>query len=327
MKRIHLILLLLLAASSPSWATESSVPQVVVSIKPLHSLVAGVMQGVGKPELLVKSGGSPHGYVLRPSEAQVLSRAQLIVWVGHELESFLEKPLATLGHKAQQLELSEELEESLLPLRAGGSWETHTHHPAEEHEHDHSAEHHDEDHDVEAHHENEHGKFDQHLWLDPAMAKRIVKLTAESLGEIDPARRDRYQANAKQMIERLDRLDLRLKKQLAAVKDTPYIVFHAAYQYFESAYGLNAVGSITIDPGRQPGVKRIKEIRAKIISLNARCVFSEPQFESRLVATVIEGTNTRTGILDPLGADIPEGSDAYFQLMTRLGDNLYNGLK
>ena len=313
MKRIYFILILLLAFISPVWATESTVPQVVVSIKPLHSLVAGVMQGVGKPELLVKGGGSPHGYVLRPSEAQVLSRAQLIVWVGHELESFLEKPLATLGRKAKQLELSEELEASLLPLRAGGSWEAHSHHHAAEH-----------DGDAHAH---EHGKLDQHLWLDPAMAKRIVTLTAESLGEIDPARRDRYQANAKQMIERLDRLDIRLKKQLAAVKDTPYIVFHAAYQYFESAYGLNAVGSITIDPGRKPGVKRIKEIRAKILSLNARCVFSEPQFESRLVATVIEGTNTRTGILDPLGADIPEGSDAYFQLMTRLGDNLYNGLK
>lgn len=332
MKRIHLMLLLLLVTASPSWATESPVPQVVVSIKPLHSLVAGVMQGVGKPELLVKSGGSPHGYVLRPSEAQVLSRAQLIVWVGHELESFLEKPLATLGHKARQLELSEELEESLLPLRAGGSWETHAHHHAAEHdddahEHDHPAEHHDEDHDVEAHHENEHGKSDQHLWLDPAMAKRVVTLTAETLGEIDPDRQDRYQANATQMIERLDQLNLRLKKQLAPVKDTPYIVFHAAYQYFESAFGLNAVGSITIDPERKPGVKRIKEIRAKINSLNARCVFSEPQFQSRLVATVIEGTEARTGVLDPLGADIPEGGDAYFQLMTRLGDNLYEGLK
>ena len=318
MKRIYFILILLLAFISPVWASESPVPQVVVSIKPLHSLVAGVMQGVGTPELLVKGGGSPHGYVLRPSEAKLLSKAQLVVWVGHELESFLEKPLATLGHKARQLELSEELQASLLPLRAGGSWEAHSHHHAAEY---------DDDHDDAAHHEHEHGKFDQHLWLDPAMAKRIVTLTADALGQIDPARRDRYQANAKQMIERLDRLDLRLKKQLAPVKETPYIVFHPAYQYFESAYGLNAVGSITIDPERKPGVKRIKEIRDKINRLKARCIFSEPQFQSRLVATVIEGTGARTGVLDPLGADIPAGVDAYFQLLTRLGDNLYEGLK
>jgi zinc transport system substrate-binding protein len=111
------------------------------------------------------------------------------------------------------------------------------------------------------------------------------------------------------------------------VKDIPYIVFHAAYQYFESAYGLNAVGSITIDPERRPGAKRIKDIREKIKQLGARCVFSEPQFKSRLIATVIEGTEAKTGTLDPLGADLPAGPDAYFQLMTRLGANLLTGLK
>ena len=115
--------------------------------------------------------------------------------------------------------------------------------------------------------------------------------------------------------------------QFEPVKEIPYIVFHAAYQYFETAYGLNAVGSITIDPERRPGAKRMLEIRQKIKQLNARCVFSEPQFESRLVATVIEGTGAKTGILDPLGADLPAGPEAYFQLMTRLADNLYEGLK
>ena len=328
MKRIPLILLFLIATASPLWATKPPVPRVVVSIKPLHSLVSGVMQGIGKPELLVKTGGSPHGYVLRPSEAKLLSRAQLIVWVGHELESFLEKPLATLGRKAQQLKLSEELEASMLPLRAGGSWEVHAQrHSVEDHGHDAEIQQNEKMVDDSSHSEHQYVKRDQHLWLDPVIAKRIVTLTAEALAEIDPARQDRYQSNATLMIERIDQLDRRLKKQLEAVKNTPYIVFHAAYQYFESAYGLNAVGSITIDPQRQAGAKRIKDIRAKISQLNARCVFSEPQFESRLVATVIEGTEARTGVLDPLGADIPEGVDAYFQLMTRMGNNLYEGLK
>ena len=330
MKRIHLILLLLIGTAATLWASEPPVPRVVVSIKPLHSLVSGVMAGIGKPELLVKSGGSPHGYVLRPSEAQALSRAQLIIWVGHGLESFLEKPLATLGHQAHQLELSEELEASLLPTREGGSWEAHAH--------NHAVEHHDDDHDAEphhhedmangtGHHEHHHDEHDQHLWLDPAMAKRIVTLTAAALSEIDPARQERYQTNATQLVERLDQLDHELKKRLEAVKSTPYIVFHDAYHYFESAYGLHAVGSITIDPERKPGAKRIREIREKIIRLNARCVFSEPQFESRLVATVIEGTEAKTGVLDPLGADLPEGPDAYFQLLNRLADNLLVGLK
>ena len=315
MNRIYLILLLLIITATPLWA-ESPVPRVAVSIKPLHSLVSGVMQGVGKPDLVVKSGGSPHGYVLRPSEAQLLSKAQLVVWVGHELESFLEKPLATLGHKAMQLELSDELEPFLLSVRQGGGWESHAH--------KHEGEHMEDDHGHEGH---RHTKPDLHLWLDPAMAKRIVTLTAKALTELDPARQSQYQANAGQMNERLDQLDMQLKEKLGSVKEVPYIVFHAAYQYFESAYGLNVVGSITLDPGRAPGAKKINEIHHKIKELNARCVFSEPQFESRLVATVIEGTNARTGVLDPLGADIPEGPDAYFQLMSRLGDSIYQGLK
>lgn len=313
MKIICFFSLILFSLLSPVWATEASTPKVVVSIKPLHSLVAGVMQGVGEPLLLVKKG-SPHGYVLRPSEARALANAQLVVWVGHELESFLEKPLSTLGHKAHQLELSEQLNEYLLPKRQGGIWE--------KPEHQHHGE------DKPAEHKMQRQKnADLHLWLDPVLAKQIVTLTSEALTEIDPAHRSLYQANTTAMIEKLDRLNRTLKTQLEPVKDIPYIVFHAAYQYFEVAYGLNAVGSITIDPERRPGAKRMVEIRQKIKQLNARCVFSEPQFESRLVATVIEGTGAKTGILDPVGADIPAGTEAYFQLMTRLADNLYEGLK
>ncbi|MDA3903113.1 MAG: zinc ABC transporter substrate-binding protein [Desulfuromusa sp.] len=313
MKKIFFVCLTLCCLFSPAWATDSSVPQVVVSIKPLHSLVAGVMQGVGKPLLLVKGGGSPHGYVLRPSEAQALANAQLVVWVGHSLESFLEKPLSTLGHKARQLELSEQLAEHLLFKQHGGTWEkpAHMHSSKEKH----------------ADQSMQQKNIDSHLWLDPVLAKQIVILTGKALSEIDPVHSSQYQANTAELSEKLDRLDQKLKKQLDPVKDTPYIVFHSAYQYFESAYGLNAVGSITIDPDRKPGAKKIKEIRQKIKQLNARCVFSEPQFESRLIATVIEGTEAKTGILDPLGADLAEGPEAYFQLMNRLAENLYAGLK
>lgn len=313
MKAICLSLLTLFCLFSPVWAADSPAPKVVVSIKPLHSLVAGVMQGVGEPLLLVKKG-SPHGYVLRPSEAQALANAQLVVWVGHELESFLEKPLSTLGYRAQQLELSEQLNEYLLPKRQGGIWEKpeHQHHGEEK---------------LSGNDSQLQKNADLHLWLDPVLAKQIVTLTSDALTEIDPAHRSLYQANTIAMIEKLDQLNQSLKMQFEPVKEIPYIVFHAAYQYFEKAYGLNAVGSITIDPERRPGAKRMLEIRQKIKQLNARCVFSEPQFESRLVATVIEGTGAKTGILDPLGADLPAGPEAYFQLMTRLADNLYEGLK
>jgi len=304
MRKIILSAVLLILSALLSTTTVAAAPRVVVSIKPLHSLVAGVMEGIVSPQLLVKGGGSPHGYTLRPSEARALSKADLVVWVGPELESFLAKPLMTLGKKAHSLELEKALRDGLLNKRRSDTWEAPTHHGKE--------------HNTAA--------IDLHLWLDPQLAQKIVVLTADALIQIDPDHQQQYLANKENMMARLQDLDNKLKKQLAPFKGVPYIVFHAAYQYFEAAYGLNAIGSITIDPDRKPGVKRVKEIRDKIIHLNARCVFSEPQFKSRLVLTVIKGTGAKTETLDPLGADLVAGPDAYFQLLSRLGDHIVEGL-
>jgi zinc transport system substrate-binding protein len=319
MRTVWFVLCLGLSTAS-AWAADLRSPKVVVSIKPIHSLVAGVMQGVAEPRLLVTGGGSPHGYVLRPSEARGLADADLVVWVGGEMESFMVKPLSTLGRNARQLELAEELESQLLPLREGGSWEAHAH-AGGDHEPE-AAERHEEH---ERH--GEHGEYNQHLWLDPQLAQQIVTKTGDALADIDPAHGNQYRENAARLKERLGSLDARLKAKLAPVKKVPYVVFHDAYQYFETAYGLNAVGSVTIDPERRPGARRIREIREKIKELNARCVFSEPQFEPRLVATVIEGTGARTGVLDPLGARLPAGPESYFLLLNALADNLVAGLR
>lgn len=315
MKKSTLILLLLILFAPPGISGAAEAPRVVVSLKPLHSLVAGVMAGVGEPLLLIQGGGSPHGYTLRPSEARMLSEAQLVVWVGPRLESFLEKSLSTLAGKARQLELSRELEAEMLPVREGGFWETHAsdegHGPG--------------DAGGPAHHL--HGERNQHLWLDPLLAKQIVVKTAAALADLDPVHAGQYRHNAARLQTRLDTLHAGLKARLAPARTIPYIVFHDAYPYFEAAYGLHAVGSVTLTVDRKPGARRIEEIRKKIRELNARCVFSEPQFEPRLVATVIEGTGARTGILDPLGAALPSGEECYFQLMNDLADNLLAGLQ
>ncbi len=299
----------LLTLSSTAWAAVATGPRVVVSIKPLHSLVAGVMQGVGEPALLLQGASSPHGYVLRPSEARLLNEAQLIVWIGPQLEGFLEKPLRTLGDKARQLVLARELAPRLLPVRTGGNWED------AGHGHDHG------------HGHGRPGDRDQHLWLDPLLAKQIVEKTAAALATLDPAHQAQYRHNAAQLQQRLDQLHEQLKARLTPVQKVPYVVFHDAYQYFEASYGLTAVGSLTIDPERKPGAKRIREIRQRIQQLQARCVFSEPQFEPRLVATVTEGSLARSGVLDPIGADLAPGPEAYFQLLTALADNLVTGLR
>ena len=325
-------------------------PKVVVSIKPLHSLVSAVMEGVATPTLLVKKG-SPHAYTLRPSEARALASADLVIWIGHEMESFLEKPLETVAENAKQLELAEVLESSLLKTRSGIEWDEHEHHEGHDEDHEEHATHedHDEEHeghkehaDHEATHDEEHGDDheehadheehhhgvnDMHLWLDPKIAQKVVAETTKMLIEIDPAHAAQYQANSAKVTTKLVALDTSLKQKLAPVKETPYLAFHSAYQYFEVAYDLNAVGSVTIDPDRKPGAKGISEIRERVKKTGARAVFSEPQFESSLVETIIEGTGATTGVLDPLGSEIPQGPKAYFTLINNLADNLVAGLE
>jgi len=295
--------------------TASAAPRVVVTVKPLHSLVAGVMAGVGEPDLIISGAGSPHTYSLKPSDARLLERAQVIFWVGESLETFMEKPLAVLGSRARIVQVMRVPGITLLAGRAGGAWEGHVGYDAAAHGRDagetpaHAGEH------VAA-------TYDGHLWLDPANARLIARHAAEVLGQLDPSHSGRYAANADALVARIDALDAGLKATLAPVRDIPFIVFHDAYQYFEESYALRAVGSITVSAERKPGARRVKEIRDTIRSRGARCVFSEPQFSSALIGTLLEGTNTGTGTLDPLGAGLPAGPDAYFTLMRSLGSSL-----
>lgn len=305
---------LLASSAGGPGALQAAAPQVVASIKPIHSLVAGVMQGVGEPALLVKGAGSPHSYSLRPSEARALNDADLVFWVGEQLETFLVKPLDTLADQAVVVELGEAEGVLRLPTREGGMWEAYAHDEhggAAEEEHEHQ----DEPGHEEAH---AHGRLDMHLWLDPRNAAAMVGAIVGALGQADPAHAALYDANGRQLEARLGQLDHELEARLAGVGERPFLVFHDAYQYLERRYGLNAVGSITVDPQRRPGARRLGELRAKVQELQVVCVFAEPQFEPALVDTVIEGSAARKGVLDPLGAALAAGPDHYFELMNGL---------
>ena len=306
------------AAALPAHAeapAHAQAPKVVVSIKPIHSLVASVMHGVGEPTLLVRGGASPHSYTMNPSDAKALAAADLVVWVGPELESFLEKPLRANAPRATLLTLMDLKGLTLLETREGGAWDAHDHGKKRGHGH--------QDHDHKDHdHADEHGELNTHIWLDPANARAIVEAAAEALAAGDPANAEAYRKNADRKLQELDALDAELKAALAPVKDKPFVVFHDAYQYFEARYGLSAVGSITVSPDRRPSAKRLSAIRAKIGGLGAACVFAEPQFEPTLVRTVVEGTKARTGVLDPEGSELPEGEALYPTLMRNLAASL-----
>lgn len=295
--------LLGLLASPLSAAAEP--PRVVVTIKPVHSLVAGVMQGVGTPHLLLKGAASPHAYAMAPSDATALQAADLVVRVGEGLETFLQKPLKALPKKTKVLTLDDAPGLTLLDIREGDAWG----------EHDHG-------HEGHGHEGHDHDEKDMHLWLDPMNGQAIVEAAVDSLAALDPANAARYADNGKAVIARLEALDDDLRQRLAPLRGIPYVVFHDAYQYFEQSYGLGAVGSITLNPDVAPGAKRLRAIRKTLTDSKARCVFREPQFAPKQVATVTEGSTVKTAVLDPLGADLPEGPDAYFTLMGNLAEGL-----
>jgi zinc transport system substrate-binding protein len=320
-------------------AAAAEVPDVVASIKPVHSLVANVMAGVGEPTLLVKGAGSPHTYALRPSDAAALENADLVFWIGEGFELFLAKPLETLADQSRVVELADIEGLHLLPVREGGLWEPHE----DEHGHDARAEaENDDDHDhghVEADHDDDHaehamehrgedehghahGAYDAHFWLDPQNAKLMAARIADMLAEHDPEHAAIYRSNGDTLRAKLDAVDAELAVQLKPVKHVPFIVFHDAYQYLEKRYGLAGVGSITVSPEQPPGAKRLQEIQERIAAQGARCVFREPNFEPALVDTVIAGTQARSGVLDPEGAALSEGADLYFDLLRGIADSL-----
>ncbi|MCL7998754.1 zinc ABC transporter substrate-binding protein ZnuA [Brucella sp. 21LCYQ03] len=314
---------------------------VVVSIKPLHSLVSAVMQGVGEPTLIVQGAGSEHSYNLKPSDAKAIEGAKVIFWAGPSMETFLDKPIDTLGEGAKVVALGETDGLTKLKFREGGPFEAHDHgheghdHGAEAHSHDSHDHKHDDGHDhkhdhadeaAEKGHDHHHGEFDLHFWLDPQNGKVLVGNIAKVLSESDPEHAAQYEKNAADYADKLDALNKDIETELQPVKDKPFIVFHDAYQYFENRFGVKAAGSITVSPEKAPGAARIKDIHEKIKSLGAVCVFSEPQFEPKLVNTVIDGTDAKTGVLDPLGAELKDGPDLYPQLIRNLAESLKNCL-
>jgi zinc transport system substrate-binding protein len=300
--------------------TAMAAPDVVASIKPVHSLVASVMAGVGEPTLIVKGSASPHTYALKPSDAGALESADIVFWTGHGMELFLADALETLATGATVVELADSPGIALLPVREGGAFEAHSHEGEGHEEHDHEHEEH-EDHD------HEHGEGDMHFWLDPENAKLMVTQIATTLAEADPENATAYQANAEAELVKLDELEAELAATLAPVADKPFIVFHDAYQYFEARFGLTLAGSVTVTPDVMPGAARIDELKAKVAELGATCVFAEPNFEPTIIAAITEGSAAKSGVLDPEGGALAEGVDLYPTLLRGLATSLVDCLE
>ena len=314
-------------------------PKVVTSIKPLHSLISYVMDGVGSPNLLVDGSSSPHTFQLKPSHATMLQEADVVFWIGEDLESFLETPLDSIAVNARKITLMDSDQIELLKFREKNVFEDHHdeheghddhdehdgHDDHDEHdghddhdEHEEHADGHDEHegHDDHGHH---HGEFDIHFWLDPEIAKSIVKIASLELSEVDPANQATYQTNASNAVSELDKLinDTRTKIN----SDAKYIVFHDAYQYFEQRFGIEVIGALTVNPEVLPGAKQLAEIREVIEHEKVNCLFSEPQFNPSIANTIAQDTGIKAAVLDPLGAELEPGKELYFQLINDMASS------
>ena len=335
LKKIPLIISILsfLTLLSPANAEI----KVVASIKPIHSLASYLMDGVGKPDLIVDGYASPHGFAMKPSHAKMLQNADIIFWVGEDIENFLEKPLNSIAKKAEKIELMEIKGVTKLKFRERNIFDEHDHgHKEDDHDdHDHDKEghkkddHYDHDHDKEGHKKDDHddhgheghahGEFDPHIWLDPMNAKVILSEMAEHLIEIDQKNASKYKANLNKAHKDLDNLTKKVKSELN--KDFKSIVFHDAYQYFEERFGVNILGAFTVNTDVMPGAEQLAEIREVIEHDKVSCIFSEPQFNPDIIKAVAKDTNVATGVIDPLGATLDPGKNLYFDLIKNMSNS------
>ena len=279
--------------------------KVIASIKPLHSLVSYVMDGVGTPDILVDGSSSPHTFQLKPSHATMLQEADIVFWIGEDLESFLETPLESIAANSRHITLMESDEIELLKFREKHIFGGHDDH--DDHGDEHGDEH-DDHHDGHAH-----GEHDIHFWLDPEIAKTIVKIVTRELSELDPTNASTYKSNSAKALNEINQLISDAKSKIN--KDAKYVVFHDAYQYFEKRFGVEVIGALTVNPEVLPGAKQLAEIREVIEHENVNCLFSEPQFNPSIAETIAKDTGVKAAVLDPLGAELEPGKDLYFDLI------------
>jgi zinc transport system substrate-binding protein len=284
-----------------SFSARAEEAKVVATIKPLHSLVAAVMEGSGdSPMLLVDGKTSPHTFLLKPSQVNALQHARIVFYMGDGFELFLRNVWPSLPPSVNRVPMDQTPNLMRYTTRLGKDFDLHVH-------------------EEESHSE---GAYDLHLWMMADNAKAMVMEIAQQLAIVFPKKREIYFDNARRLNERIKQQHIDLGPRMAMLRGKPFIVFHDAFQYFEKDYGLNCAGSIMMHPEEMPGAKHISEIRKKITELKAKCVFREPSFDAKMVDNLLEGTSAKSSMLDPEGALLAPGPELYFQSMEGIASAL-----
>lgn len=297
--RILALITALLAVSLPVRALE-----VLTTIKPLGFIAAAITDGVSEPKVLLPTGASPHDFSLRPSDIRSINDADLVVWVGPELEGFMAKPLAKHPHVLTLTRVEG------MPLFDYSKQAGHEEHVDEGHE----------GHDHDGHEGHHHEGVDPHIWLGPTQALVIANALSETLSAQDPANAERYRANLLAFKAKVEAKDKVIAEQMKAVNQKGYFVFHEAYGYWERHYGMSSKGHFTVSPERRPGAKTLVEIRKALEEKKASCIYAEPQFSPAVIESVARNTGAKVLLLDEVGEQVPLGPDGYPRFMQQLAD-------
>lgn len=305
-----------LSAALLTTATHHANAAVVASIKPLGFIASAIADGVTNTEVLLPDGASEHDYALRPSDVKRLQNADLVIWIGPDMEAFMNKSVQGIveGKKVTIAQL-----DGVKSLLIKGDDE-HSHEQADHHE---SGAAHEEKGDTHHHH----GKYNMHLWFSPEIARLSAVAIHDKLVELMPQSRVRLDTNLKDFEAQLDATDNQVVNMLASVKGKGYFVFHDAYDYYEKHYGLTPLGHFTVNPEIQPGAQRLHQIRTQLVQQKAICVFAEPQFRPAVVESVARGTRVRMGTLDPLGMNIQLNKTSYSTFLVQLATQYASCLK
>lgn len=290
-------------------ASAQAEVRVLTSIKPLQLIAAAVQDGVGEPDVLLPPGASPHHYALRPSDVRRVRDADLLYWIGPDMEGFLLRVLESRDKPQVAVQ-------SLPGMTLRHFGDSHDEHDHDHDEHDHGHEHASD----ELGHDHDHrpGSLDAHLWLAADNAKVIAARMAADLAKLDAANADRYAANLQAFEARLEALDGRIRPQMAALQGKPYFVFHEAFDYFEAAYGLKHAGVFSVLTEVQPGARHVAAMRKALQQAGPSCVFSEPPLRPRLAETLSAGLPVKLAELDALGGTLPANASGYEQLLENL---------
>lgn len=275
--------LLLLLALAP--ALSHAQASVVASIKPLQLIAAAITDGVSTPQLLIPANQSPHNFSLRPSDVRHLVQADIVMWIGPGLETYLTSILAQQTDQERMLEAAALPGITLLDLT--------------DHAHEHSA--------------NEH--YDPHLWLSTANALVLANALHEKLVTIDSAHALQYSANLRQFVASLEQLGETVHEQFATLGSAQFAVFHNGTQYFEQQVGLEHQFVLVPDHEIQPGIRHLLELRAQLVDEPLRCLFEDVNSNEATVETVFQDNPVRRVVLDPLGDAIVLNKMGYLQLI------------